>query len=71
MLCDDDALQVLASDINTGYQDINNIQVLAVNGVEVVNLAHLASIINSCHDKFVKFELEWNKVGSITLLPFG
>jgi hypothetical protein len=53
---------VLASDINSGYQDTGNIQVLKVNGVRVVNLAHLAHLVSTCSDKFVRFDLEWNKV---------
>lgn len=56
-------LQVLAADINSGYQDTGNIQVLKVNGQRVVNLAHLAHLVSTCSDKFVRFDLEWNKVG--------
>eukprot|EP00879_Flechtneria_rotunda_P008710 GHRR01009124.1.p1 GENE.GHRR01009124.1~~GHRR01009124.1.p1 ORF type:complete len:569 (+),score=138.88 GHRR01009124.1:238-1944(+) len=54
--------KVLASDINAGYQDIANIQVLSVNGQKVANLAHLAYLIKTCQDKFVKLQLEWSKV---------
>ncbi len=54
--------QVLASDINLGYQDTGNIQVLAVNDTKVTNLAYLAHLLNSCTSRFVKLELEWNKV---------
>lgn len=54
--------KVLASDINQGYQDIGNIQLLEVNGTRVLNLAHLAHLLNSCTDKFVKLQLEWSKV---------
>jgi hypothetical protein len=57
--------QVLASDINSGYQDTSNIQVLKVNGMRVVNLAHLAHLVSTCTDKFVRFDLEWNKVSSL------
>jgi hypothetical protein len=55
---------VLASDINSGYQDTGNIQVLKVNGVKVINLAHLAHLVSTCSGKFMRFDLEWNKVGS-------
>lgn len=54
--------KVLAADINSGYQDTGNIQVLKVNGQRVVNLAHLAHLVSTCSDKFVRFDLEWNKV---------
>eukprot|EP00882_Tetradesmus_deserticola_P018709 GHRQ01020094.1.p1 GENE.GHRQ01020094.1~~GHRQ01020094.1.p1 ORF type:complete len:426 (+),score=236.79 GHRQ01020094.1:1316-2593(+) len=54
--------KVLAHDINSGYQDTGNIQVMKVNGVRVVNLAHLAHLVSTCTDKFVRFDLEWNKV---------
>lgn len=54
--------KVLASDINLGYQDTGNIQVLEVNGTRVLNLAHMAHLINSCKDPFLKLQLEWNKV---------
>ncbi|WIA37685.1 hypothetical protein OEZ86_014578 [Tetradesmus obliquus] len=37
--------QVLVDDINTGYQQFQNLQVLRVNGVEVLNLAHLKQLI--------------------------
>jgi hypothetical protein len=63
-------MQVLASDINTGYQDIGNVQVLKVNGEEVKNLAHMAHLIESCTKPFVCLDLEWSKVGALLLL-FG
>lgn len=55
-------MQVLAADINTGYQDTGNIQVLRVNGTPVHNLAHLAQLVTACTAPFVRFELEWHKV---------
>eukprot|EP00877_Chromochloris_zofingiensis_P007489 jgi/Chrzof1/2994/Cz12g07110.t1 len=54
--------KVLAADINTGYQDTGNIQVLRVNGTPVHNLAHLAQLVTACTAPFVRFELEWHKV---------
>lgn len=42
--------KVLAADVNNGYQDLGNIQVRAVNGVRVVNLAHLAALVNAAAD---------------------
>lgn len=31
--------------------------------LQVVNLAHLAYLIRSSTERFIKLELEWNKVG--------
>jgi hypothetical protein len=52
----------MAHDLNTGYQDLCNIQVLRVNGVRVHNLAHLAQAVAACDDAYVRFDLEWSKV---------
>lgn len=48
-------LQVLANDINSGYQDYGNIQVLSVNGQEVHSLAHLAQVVTTCEEPFVRW----------------
>ncbi|XP_021719067.1 protease Do-like 9 [Chenopodium quinoa] len=53
---------VLVADINIGYEDLANVQVLAVNGKPVKNLKSLASMVDSCNDEFLKFDLEFNKV---------
>jgi len=37
--------QVLVDDANTGYQQFQNLQVLRVNGVEVLNLEHLKKLV--------------------------
>lgn len=68
--------KVLAAPANVGYQDLGNVQVLAVNGVRLINLAHLAALVNAAAaaaaaaatddggagDAFVRFDLEWHKV---------
>jgi hypothetical protein len=54
--------KVFAGDINTGYQDLCNVQLLRVDGVDVVNLGHAAALIEAAKGPFVKLELEWNKV---------
>lgn len=53
---------MLASELNCGYQDMGNIQVMAVGGVQVHNLAHLAQLLSSTTAPFIKLELEWKKV---------
>ncbi|XP_010254417.1 PREDICTED: protease Do-like 9 isoform X2 [Nelumbo nucifera] len=53
--------QVLVADINIGYEDIVNTQVLAFNGKPVKNLKSLASMVENCDDEFLKFELEYQQ----------
>jgi hypothetical protein len=33
---------------------------------QVVNLAHLSSLIRNSTERFTKLELEWNKVGGVS-----
>ncbi|KAG4137355.1 hypothetical protein ERO13_D07G066801v2 [Gossypium hirsutum] len=54
--------QVLVSDINIGYEDIVNTQVLALNGKPVKNLRRLAEMVESCDDEFLKFDLEYEQI---------
>jgi len=50
--------QVLAADINIGYEEINNTAVTGFNGVAVKNLAHLAEMVERCKEEYLRFELE-------------
>ncbi|KAI9177368.1 hypothetical protein LWI28_014306 [Acer negundo] len=54
--------QVLVADINIGYEDIVNTQVLAFNSNPVRNLKNLAEMVESCEDEFLKFDLEYQQV---------
>ncbi|KAK6924882.1 Protease Do-like, PDZ domain [Dillenia turbinata] len=54
--------QVLVADINIGYEDIVNTQVLAFNGKPVKNLKCLASMVESCEDEFLKLDLEYQQI---------
>ncbi|CAI9112552.1 OLC1v1013017C1 [Oldenlandia corymbosa var. corymbosa] len=54
--------QVLVADINIGYEDIVNTQVLAFNGQPVKNLKSLASMVESCNDEFLQFDLEYQQI---------
>ncbi|MCD9639602.1 Protease Do-like 9 [Datura stramonium] len=54
--------QVLVADINIGYEEIVNTQVLAFNGDPVKNLKSLASMVEKCIDEFLKFDLEYQQV---------
>ncbi|PNW88079.1 hypothetical protein CHLRE_01g013300v5 [Chlamydomonas reinhardtii] len=54
--------QVLVDDVNTGYQQFQTLQVLRVNGTEVLHLAHLKELVEGAADRFVRFELEDERV---------
>lgn len=54
--------QVLVADINIGYEDIVNTQVLAFNGKPVKNLKSLAYMVESCDEEFLKFHLEYEQI---------
>ncbi|XP_068641675.1 protease Do-like 9 [Aristolochia californica] len=54
--------QVLVADINIGYEDIVNTQVLAFNGKPVKNLKSLANMVENCDDEFLKFELDYQQL---------
>ena len=54
--------QVLASEVNIGYEDIVNTQVRQVNGKAVRNLSDLTKQIESCKDEYLKFDLEYDQV---------
>ncbi|GIL64530.1 hypothetical protein Vafri_18424 [Volvox africanus] len=53
--------QVLASDVNTGYEDICNTQVVALNNAPIKNLADLAAKVDACTDSFLCLDLDYNQ----------
>eukprot|EP00249_Psilotum_nudum_P010395 c22518_g1_i3 orf=508-2871(-) len=54
--------QVLVADINIGYEDIVNTQIMAFNGVAVKNLKHLAHMVEMCKEEFLRFDLEYEQI---------
>nr|XP_043616475.1 protease Do-like 9 [Erigeron canadensis] len=54
--------QVLVADINIGYEEIVNTQVLAFNNKPVKNLKSLADMVESCSEEFLKFDLEYQQI---------
>ncbi|XP_010913539.1 protease Do-like 9 [Elaeis guineensis] len=54
--------QVLVADINIGYEDIVNTQVLAFNGKPVKNLKSLATMVENCDEEFLRFDLEYQQI---------
>ena len=55
-------MQVLASEVNIGYEEIVNTQVHKVNGKAVKNLSDLTKQIEDCRDEYLRFDLEYNQV---------
>ncbi|XP_078438260.1 protease Do-like 9 [Wolffia australiana] len=54
--------QVLVADINIGYEEIVNTQVLSFNGKPVKNLKSLAGMVEDCKDEFLQFDLDYNQI---------
>ncbi|AED94519.1 serine protease-like protein [Arabidopsis thaliana] len=54
--------QVLVSDINIGYEEIVNTQVVAFNGKPVKNLKGLAGMVENCEDEYMKFNLDYDQI---------
>ncbi|GAV72580.1 Trypsin domain-containing protein [Cephalotus follicularis] len=54
--------QVLVADINIGYEEIVNTQVLAFNGKPIKNLKSLAAMVENCEDEFLKFDIEYQQI---------
>ncbi|KAL3147512.1 Protease Do-like 9 [Trebouxia sp. C0009 RCD-2024] len=53
--------QVLASEVNIGYEETVNTQVHKVNGKAVKNLSDLTKQIENCRDEYLRFDLEYNQ----------
>ncbi|KAF8725870.1 hypothetical protein HU200_020434 [Digitaria exilis] len=50
--------QVLAHEVNIGYEHMGNQQVIKLNGTAIKNIHHLAHLVDTCTDKFLTFEFE-------------
>ncbi|KAK7355753.1 hypothetical protein VNO80_15014 [Phaseolus coccineus] len=50
--------QVLANEVNIGYEDMGNQQVVKFNGTRIKNIHHLAHLVDSCEDRYLSFEFE-------------
>jgi len=53
--------QVLASEVNIGYEDIINTQVISLNGRKVNNLKDLVVMVEHCGDEYLNFDLDYNQ----------
>jgi len=54
--------QVLVDDVNTGYQQFQTLQVLKLNGQEVLNLPHLKQLVEESSEQYLHFELENDRI---------
>lgn len=66
--------QVLAADVNVGYEELCNTQVLKVNGIKINNMRDLVAAVenneskksngamNSTEESFLRFDLEYNQL---------
>lgn len=50
--------QVLQDEANAGYEGFTGLTVRRANGRDVDNLAHLAALVRTCADEYVRLELE-------------
>lgn len=46
--------QVLAAELTTGYETMANLQLFKVNGIPILNLKHLASVLDDITRPFSK-----------------
>ncbi|CAN0899074.1 Protease Do-like 2, chloroplastic [Linum grandiflorum] len=49
-----------SNEVNIGYEDMGNQQVLKFNGTRIRNIHHLAHLIDTCKGKYLAFEFEDN-----------
>ncbi|XP_023004491.1 protease Do-like 2, chloroplastic [Cucurbita maxima] len=54
--------QVLANEVNIGYEDMGNQQVVKLNGTQIRNIHHLAHLVDTCKDKYLVFEFDENYI---------
>ena len=54
--------QVLAADVNIGYEDIVNTSVVGVNGTAVRNLRHLVELVEGCKSEFLRLDLDYGQL---------
>lgn len=50
--------QVLSHDINFGYRGLHSMRCKTFNGVEILNLEHLAELVDTCCEQYFHFGLE-------------
>ncbi|KAG2443617.1 hypothetical protein HXX76_001968 [Chlamydomonas incerta] len=53
--------QVLAAEVNLGYEEICNTQVVSLNGSRITNLAELVARVDACDQPYIVLDLEYNQ----------
>ncbi|KAI8465037.1 MAG: trypsin-like cysteine/serine peptidase domain-containing protein [Monoraphidium minutum] len=53
--------QVLATDVNIGYEDVLNTTAVTFNGEKIYNLAQLVKLVDACADEYLHFDLDYNQ----------
>ncbi|KAF6003122.1 hypothetical protein CCYA_CCYA09G2718 [Cyanidiococcus yangmingshanensis] len=53
---------VIHHEITTGYQSLNNLQLMRFNDVEIRNLAHLAELVSKFDGTFMRFHLDYEEL---------
>lgn len=56
------ALSLDSGPLNPSSSSFSYVKVLAFNGKPVKNLKSLASMVESCNDEYLKFDLEYDQV---------
>jgi len=54
--------QVLAHDLTVGYEELENVLLLSINGTPVKNLKHCLELIESCEAEYLRFNFQCNLV---------
>eukprot|EP00123_Amoebidium_parasiticum_P015986 comp23232_c0_seq1/m.37901 comp23232_c0_seq1/g.37901 ORF comp23232_c0_seq1/g.37901 comp23232_c0_seq1/m.37901 type:complete len:582 (-) comp23232_c0_seq1:161-1906(-) len=54
--------QVLDADVNHGYEYLINCQLTAFNGTPIINMAHLAKLVDESTERYLRFDLEYEEV---------
>ena len=50
--------QVLGDEVNVGYQNLDSLVLVAINGKKVHNLAEAVEMVEKCRDKYITFMFE-------------
>jgi len=54
--------QVLAADVNLGYESVTNTIVKKFNGIEITSLKQLADLVQSCSEPYMQFALNGSEL---------
>lgn len=54
--------QVLVDEVNAGFQNFADLEVLKVDGRRVDNLRHLRWLVDNCRGRFLRFDLDDGRV---------